>query len=118
MNLEKQTCPACGAPTQNSGQLCANCDAKQRDIFSNPQNNNSGGNGPANPPGDQTKWIVCLLLCWFLGAFGVHRFYTGHIGIGIAQLLTLGGCGIWTIIDFIILVTGNFKDSDGNPVRG
>ncbi|MBK9448260.1 MAG: TM2 domain-containing protein [Bacteroidetes bacterium] len=117
MNLEKNTCPACGAPTSNQGQLCPACDARQRDIFANPQNN-QGRSGNGAPQGDQSKWIICLLLCWFLGAFGVHRFYTGHIGIGIAQLLTLGGCGIWTIIDFIILVTGNFKDSDGNPIKG
>ena len=53
----------------------------------------------------------------FLGVFGVHRFYTGHTALGVFQLLTLGGCGIWTLIDFIMIATGNFKDSDGNLIR-
>jgi TM2 domain-containing membrane protein YozV len=65
----------------------------------------------------RNKWITCLLLCWFLGILGVHRFYTGHTGIGVLQLLTLGGCGIWTLIDFIVIVSGNFKDAQGNPIK-
>ena len=62
------------------------------------------------------NWLVTLLLCLFVGAIGVHRFYAGKIGTGILQLITLGGCGIWTIIDLIIIITGNFKDKDGNPI--
>ena len=63
------------------------------------------------------KWLTCLLLCFLLGYLGAHRFYTGHIGIGIIQLLTLGGCGIWTLIDFILIVSGNFKDAQGNTIK-
>jgi len=47
----------------------------------------------------------------------VHRFYTGKIGTGILMLLTLGGLGIWTLIDFIIIAVGNFKDSQGNVIK-
>ncbi len=61
-------------------------------------------------------WLTTLLLAIFLGGFGVHRFYTGHIGIGIAQLLTLGGCGIWSLIDIIMIATGSFKDAEGNAL--
>ena len=53
----------------------------------------------------------------FLGGLGVHRFYVGKIGTGILQLLTLGGLGIWTMVDFIMVVTGNFTDGDGNPIK-
>tara|TARA_B110000259_G_C13835657_1_gene330555 strand:+ start:196 stop:522 length:327 start_codon:yes stop_codon:yes gene_type:complete len=63
------------------------------------------------------RFVTTLLLCWFLGVLGVHRFYSGHTVIGILQLITLGGCGIWTLIDFVIILTGNFKDSDGNKIK-
>lgn len=58
-------------------------------------------------------YVPMILLCFFLGGLGVHRFYAGKVGTGILMLLTLGGLGIWTLIDFIIIVLGNFKDSDG-----
>jgi len=65
----------------------------------------------------RNKWVICLVLCWFLGTLGIHRFYTGHITIGILQLITFGGCGIWTLIDLIIIASGGFKDSKGNPIK-
>lgn len=65
---------------------------------------------------EQKDWMTTLLLSIFLGTLGVHRFYTGHTVIGVVQLLTLGGCGIWAIIDIIQIATGNFKDSQGQPL--
>lgn len=65
---------------------------------------------------EQKDWLTTLLLAIFLGGLGVHRFYTGHIGIGVAQLLTLGGCGIWSLIDIIQIATGSFKDANGEPL--
>ena len=61
-------------------------------------------------------WLTTLLLCIFLGGIGVHRFYTGHIGIGVAQLLTGGGCLIWTIYDLITIARGKFTDAQGQPL--
>ena len=58
-------------------------------------------------------FVPMILLCFFLGGIGVHRFHAGKVGTGIIMLLTLGGLGIWTMIDFIIIATGNFKDKDG-----
>lgn len=65
----------------------------------------------------QRDWLTTLLLSFFLGCFGIHRFYTGHITTGIIQFLTLGGCGIWAIYDIIMIATGNFKDIDGQPLH-
>ena len=61
----------------------------------------------------QKSWIVALLLCFFVGVLGVHRFYTGKIGTGILMLITLGGFGVWTLIDFIMIAVGSFKDKQG-----
>ncbi len=63
------------------------------------------------------RGLITILLCWFLGIVGAHRFYTGHTTVGVIQLLTLGGCGIWVLIDFIMLLVGNFKDAEGNIIK-
>lgn len=54
-----------------------------------------------------TSQVAALLLCFFLGGIGVHRFYLGDTWQGIVQLLTFGVFGIWTLIDFIMLCTGD-----------
>ena len=65
----------------------------------------------------EKNWLTTLLLCIFLAGSGVHRFYAGKIGTGILQLITVGGCGIWTLVDLIMIITGSFTDKDGNPIK-
>jgi TM2 domain-containing membrane protein YozV len=60
---------------------------------------------------------VALLLCFFIGILGVHRFYVGKIGTGVLQLVTLGGLGIWALIDMIMIVMQKFTDSEGNTLK-
>jgi TM2 domain-containing membrane protein YozV len=70
------------------------------------------------PYSDKSK-IVAGVLQLTLGSLGIGRFYIGSVGIGIAQLFTCGGLGIWALIDGIMLLTGNDKtDSQGRVLRG
>jgi hypothetical protein len=68
-----------------------------------------------NPVSPSTR-LVATLLCFFLGALGVHRFYVGKTGSGVAQLLTLGGLGVWALVDFVMILVGAFRDKQGRRV--
>ena len=59
---------------------------------------------------------TAILLCLFLGGIGVHRFYLGYTMYGVIQLLTLGGLGIWALIDLVRLITGSLKDHEGKDL--
>ena len=64
----------------------------------------------------EKKILPAFLLCGFLGFLGIHRFYVGKVGTGVVQLLTFGVFGIWTLIDFVLIIVGSFKDSEGNKI--
>ena len=69
---------------------------------------------PVVAVGSTKKILPALLLCFFLGIFGIHRFYVGKIGTGVLQFLTLGGFVIWMMIDLLVILFGYFTDKDGN----
>lgn len=68
----------------------------------------------ASAHGDGKSQLIALLLCWLVGTLGIHRFYLGYTWQGIVQLFTLGGCGIWALIDFVRIIMGTLKPKDGD----
>ncbi len=72
---------------------------------------------PDNSNISERNWLAALLLCIFFGVFGAHRFYVGKIGTAILMLITLGGFGIWTVVDLIIIICQDFKDKEGKVLK-
>ena len=62
------------------------------------------------------KFVPAVLLCFLLGVLGAHRFYLGKFGTGLLMLLTSGGLGIWTLIDFVRLLLGSLRDKNDLPL--
>lgn len=89
----------------------------QQPVASGPifDGNTQPGNGPVET--GQKSFLVAILLSVLVGVYGVDRFYLGHIGLGVLKLITAGGCGIWWIIDIILIATGNMKDKAGQPLK-
>ena len=63
------------------------------------------------------NYLATVLLAFFLGTLGIHRFYVGKIGTGILMILTAGGFGIWQLIDLIVALFGQFKDKEGRYIK-
>jgi TM2 domain-containing membrane protein YozV len=100
-------CNACGAQTNSLAEICVKCGVRVAKA------------GVAADVSSKSRLAVTLLCvlpaCFFV--HGVHRLYLGKIGTGILMLLTLGGLGIWTLIDFIHAVSGNMKDKEGKVIK-
>ena len=62
------------------------------------------------------SYTASILICFFLGGIGIHRFYLGYTWQGVVQLITLGGLGIWTLIDFVRIITKSLKPKNGNYI--
>lgn len=61
----------------------------------------------------QRHFLILFFFSFMWGTFGVDRFYMGYVGTGILKLLTLGGVGLWTLVDMIVIMTGTFRDKEG-----
>ena len=70
--------------------------------------------GDEGAEGGAKSQLIALILALLIGYLGIHRFYLGYTTIGIIQILTLGGCGIWALIDAIMIATGDLKPADGS----
>ncbi len=104
--LRPRFCPKCGHELLSVGDYCSQCGLPippDERLYDEPD---------ASP----RSRLVALLLCVFLGYFGVHRFYVGKIATGVLWLLTGGLFGIGYIVDIVVIALGNFSDVDGNRV--
>lgn len=102
-------CCECGEIINIKAEICPKCGCRQPEM----RNSTTGGSCSKTL---NARWLTALLLCIFLGGLGIHRFFTGKIGTGILMLLTAGGCGIWYIIDIIMIATENYSDDDNNKI--
>ena len=91
-------CQSCGQETLPGAEICVKC-------------------GVRLGPSGEKDWLVALILSIVLGGFGVDRFYLGYVGLGILKLLTLGGCGIWWLVDLILIAMNKLPDAKGNPLQ-
>ena len=133
----KYFCQNCGAAITPEDKFCQNCGAgieskKQGVIAPSAQSYNRSGptqqyypsrqtqpayGGPVRPNVSPKSRLVALLLCWFFGLWGFHRFYVGKSGTGILYLFTLGLFGIGIFVDFLLIIFGEFTDSFGLAVK-
>lgn len=94
INATDVYCTSCGKSIKKAASVCPFCGVMQ-----------------GSSSGQKSKTTAIIL--WL---FGFHRFYVGKIGTGILYWLTLGGMGIWTIIDIVLIGTDKFTDKEGNPL--
>ncbi|WP_076003521.1 TM2 domain-containing protein [Dehalogenimonas formicexedens] len=113
-------CARCGTEISETAKFCKKCGT----MVANPiteqsqpptqlaQNIEVNRNPPTTQFSPKSK-IAAGLLGIFLGGLGIHRFYLGYTGFGIAQIavtvVTLGIGGIWGFIEGILILTGTFK---------
>lgn len=102
----KGFCQNCGIETNPSAEVCVKCGVKLATAIS----------------GEAKSKLAAGLLGIFLGGFGIHRFYLGYVGLGIAQiivtLVTFGFGAIWGFIEGILILTGSMdKDAQGRPLK-
>ena len=108
INDKAVVCVYCGCATGNKEQ---NSNTNNQGNITIVNSNVMGGSGARN-----RSWLVSLILCFIGGWCGLHRFYTGYTGIGILQLVSIGGFFIWWAIDFIAILLHAYECADGGKL--
>jgi len=125
---EEVFCTSCGEKIKREAEICPKCGVRQiiGSTFVNPTVVNSS----------TAKWGIAGCLAFFLGNIGAHRFYCKKTGLGILSIaillfgvifsnfsdtevfgyLIIGGMTIWSLIDFFLILTGKYKDKQGNII--
>jgi len=91
-------CQSCGQETVPGAEICVKCGVRLGAV-------------------SDKDWTLALILSALLGTLGVDRFYLGYIGLGILKLVTLGGCGVWWLVDVILIAMNKLPDAQGRPLR-
>lgn len=112
--MNNKFCHACGAQILELAEICPKCGVRQHGLVPI---------SSVTPGASDKKILPAFLLAFFCGPLGIHRFYVGKTGSGLAMLLisfTVIGLlvtAIWTLIDWILIVVGSFTDSEGRPLK-
>ena len=75
-----------------------------------------GQHSPIFEPDPPQSKVAMILISFFVGTFGVHRYLMGYKNWWV-MLITFGGCGIWSLVDFIRIITGDMRMADGRPLK-
>lgn len=121
------TCKNCGQKILKDTIYCSSCGAKQNEEKSAGPQESSDYTYHSESFQDKTRRYpnasrksrgIAALLCYLVGGFGVHRFYVGRTTSGIMMILFgWATLGIWWLVDFIMILCGEFKDIDGKPLK-